>query len=695
MRMFYFPRNGYQLMPSIWDFYYLMVKTGELQPMADPKQVIQTYWIEPAREVHRTGAGGDRQAGRSGGPQRAQDQAAEPARRSERISRSLGAVDGRRTEGGAPMLIEARHLGKTFAIGREKLRGPARPERHDRAGPLRLSARPERMRQEHVPALRRRPRAADERRTAGRRPSGRQAGPRSQHGVPGLRAVSLVHRRRERAVRPETAPQSRPGRRPARTSCARCWRLVGLTGFENAYPHQISGGMRQRVGLARALAVDPGALLMDEPFAAIDAITREGLQRELVDVWMKTGITIVFVTHSVDEATFLADEVHVFGMRPASIRYSCTIDLPRPRETASAAISGDRSTLRECHRRRHAHRAEAAPHDLHGPTDRRGDDVLLVVWELSVRLSITSSFVLAAPSTIVDDAIRLIASGELLEHISASMSRMLTGFALALVSGVVIGGLMGWFRWLDDIFDPLIELVRPVSPLAILPLAILWLGIGQASKVFVIWYGCLFPILLNTYAAVRGVPRSTVEAARTLGAQTDEMLRWVVFNHSIPLVLTGRAHQLRRRHDRNHRRRDGRCRRRPRLHDSHRAADLPHRGSLRRHRHHRADRFYRRPRDPVRASAAVPVARRERADLMFGDRTRAGHDVIDREPDGRFSAYLSAPPRAARARSRADAVHLRRQCGDACLADRFSAHGYVVVVPDLFWRQEPERTADG
>jgi ABC-type nitrate/sulfonate/bicarbonate transport system permease component len=163
----------------------------------------------------------------------------------------------------------------------------------------------------------------------------------------------------------------------------------------------------------------------------------------------------------------------------------------------------------------------------------------LVAWELTVRLQIVSSFVLAAPSKIVENAIRLLANGELLIHINASMSRMLTGFALALVSGVIIGGLMGWFRWLDDLFDPLIELVRPVSPLAILPLAILWLGIGQASKVFVIWYGCVFPILLNTYAAVRGVPRSTVEAARTLGAQTDEMLRFVVFNHSIPLILTG------------------------------------------------------------------------------------------------------------------------------------------------------------
>lgn len=115
-------------------------------------------------------------------------------------------------------------------------------------------------------------------------------------------------------------------------------KMVGLSGFENALPHQISGGMRQRVALARALAVDPAALLMDEPFAAIDAITRETLQREIVDIWAKTRKTIVFVTHSVAEAVYLGDEVHVFGTRPASIRETMKIDLPRPRDLSSPAF---------------------------------------------------------------------------------------------------------------------------------------------------------------------------------------------------------------------------------------------------------------------------------------------------------------------------------------------------------------------
>lgn len=107
--------------------------------------------------------------------------------------------------------------------------------------------------------------------------------------------------------------------------------LTGLKGFENAYPNQISGGMRQRVSLARALSVSPRVLLMDEPFAALDAITREAMQHQLVDIWSKTKKTVVFVTHSVDEAAFLGDEVHVFSLRPASIRHTIAIDLPRPR----------------------------------------------------------------------------------------------------------------------------------------------------------------------------------------------------------------------------------------------------------------------------------------------------------------------------------------------------------------------------
>ncbi len=108
-------------------------------------------------------------------------------------------------------------------------------------------------------------------------------------------------------------------------------KLVGLSGFEKAFPSELSGGMQQRCNLARALAVDPEILLLDEPFAALDAQTREFMQAELLRIWEASQKTALFITHQIDEAVYLADRVLVFTSRPGTVRRSVTVNLPRPR----------------------------------------------------------------------------------------------------------------------------------------------------------------------------------------------------------------------------------------------------------------------------------------------------------------------------------------------------------------------------
>jgi NitT/TauT family transport system ATP-binding protein len=124
-------------------------------------------------------------------------------------------------------------------------------------------------------------------------------------------------------------------------------RLVGLDGFGRHYPHEISGGMQQRVGIARALILDPAILLMDEPFGALDAITREKLQRDISDILAKQPKTTLFVTHNMDEAIYFSDRILVFGTNPGRIVEEVKVMLDRPRQADLVRASREFAEIRE------------------------------------------------------------------------------------------------------------------------------------------------------------------------------------------------------------------------------------------------------------------------------------------------------------------------------------------------------------
>ena len=165
--------------------------------------------------------------------------------------------------------------------------------------------------------------------------------------------------------------------------------------------------------------------------------------------------------------------------------------------------------------------------------------LLMVIWELLVVGKVIEMVSFPRMSTILATFVRGIFTGEILNELGPSLARMFAGYLLAILVGVAIGVAMGHFSLLYELLEPLTELLRPIPSPAYIPIAILFLGVGENMKIFTIFFGSLFPVLLNTYSGVRNVDRVQIDTARTFGLGTAAMVWEIIIPAASPYILTG------------------------------------------------------------------------------------------------------------------------------------------------------------
>lgn len=164
--------------------------------------------------------------------------------------------------------------------------------------------------------------------------------------------------------------------------------------------------------------------------------------------------------------------------------------------------------------------------------------VLFIVWYLSVG-TLFNPFLVASPQATFTKMASMLASGELLRHVAVSLKRVLVGYVVGCTLGIAFGAIIGRIRAVSELADPVLELVRPISPVALVPLAMLWFGIGELSKYFIIIYATVIIVLLNTAAGVSRTPITRIRAARCLGATNYQLFRKIVLPSAVPYILTG------------------------------------------------------------------------------------------------------------------------------------------------------------
>ena len=311
---------------------------------------------------------------------------------------------------------------------------------------------------------------------------------------------------------------------------------MGLEGFEQSYPRELSGGMKKRAAIARVLAVDPAILMMDEPFAPLDAFTRQRLQDDILSLWENTGCTILYVTHDLTEAITLADRVVLMSARPGRVVREYPIDLPRPRRGAGAG---------------HLAGAGGPAPPGGGPEMKRQKTLLspggwtalllllaLGLWEATAAAGYVDPFFFSRPSLLWQEFWTMLHSGMLARHLSVTAQEAGLGLLLGGTLGTLAGLGLGLSPRVSRALMPLMTGLNGLPKLALGPLFIIWFGMGLSSKVLISALMVFFIFAFNLYTGVQSVDPALVGAVRLLGGTQGQILGKVIWPACLPWLLT-------------------------------------------------------------------------------------------------------------------------------------------------------------
>jgi NitT/TauT family transport system ATP-binding protein len=332
--------------------------------------------------------------------------------------------------------------------------------------------------------------------------------------------------------------------------------MVSLARDADKFPDMLSGGERQRVALARALAVDPDIILMDEPFAALDFTTRRNLRDTLIQIWRETGKTVLFVTHDVDEALYLADQVVIFSGKPTTIKKIVDLHVPRPRN-----IETDPTLTKMADEVRQVFLdMEGGSPPISGPTEdppavrpertrksRRSEIVQRVVADGAVLLAFIAWYVYSkyVPEFVMPDpikslklAVELFYRSDLVYHTFISFVRVVSAVVLSLlIGGVVVWA--GWYFWPLRLLvaNRIIPFLNAFSSLGWAMLAIIWFGVNDRSVLFVEVMILLPFSMINLWEGVRSLDNEILEMARSFTQGRLKILWRVVLPLLFPFII--------------------------------------------------------------------------------------------------------------------------------------------------------------